>query len=63
MRRTYTLFATLVLLLTSALPAFAAEGDPLAEAVLMPGWFGFAMVGLAIVLILIFAALARRGTH
>lgn len=62
MRHIFALFGTLALLLFAA-PAFAAEGEPLAEAVLLPGWFGFAMVGVAVVLILLFALLARRGTH
>jgi hypothetical protein len=63
MRRTFALIGTLLMLLVGALPAFAAEGEPLAEAVLLPGWFGFAMVGLALLLIVLFAGLARRGTH
>lgn len=63
MRRTYALLATLAILLSSALPALAAGGDPLAESTLLPGWFGLAMVGLALVLMLIFAALARRGVR
>jgi hypothetical protein len=54
---------TLLMLLVGALPAFAAEGEPLAEAVLLPGWTGFALVGVALLLIILFAGLARRGTH
>ncbi|MEZ4517189.1 MAG: hypothetical protein R3C44_10245 [Chloroflexota bacterium] len=61
MRRITILLGTLAALLVSALPTFASEGDPLAESILVPGWFALAMVGLAVLLILIFAGLARRG--
>ena len=61
MRRTFSLLPAAVMLILSALPAFAAEGEPLAEAVLLPGWVALAMVGLAVLLIIIFAMLARRG--
>lgn len=61
MRRFYALVGTLIVLLMGALPAFAAEGDPLANSTLLPGWFALAMVGLALLLIIIFALWARRG--
>lgn len=49
MRRIYALLVTLFALLLSVLPALAAEGDPLEEAVLLPGWFAFMMVVIALV--------------
>lgn len=62
-RRLHTFLGTIVLLLITVWPALALEDDPLAESVLVPGWFALILVGLAILLIVIFAALARRGTH
>lgn len=63
MRKFYALMGTVVVLLLGVMPVLAAQEDPLAHSTLLPGWLGFALVGLAVVLILIFAMLARRGTH
>lgn len=61
MRRIYALLVTLFALLLSAFPALAAEGDPLAKSVLLPGWFAFLMVVLAITLMLALFALGQRA--
>ncbi len=62
MRKFYVLLGTLVALLLGTMPALAAQEDPLAHSTLLPGALALAMVGLAIVLMVIFAMLARRGT-
>lgn len=51
----------MLMLLLSALPAFASEGDPLANSVLLNGTIGWAMFGLAIVMMLLFILWTRRG--
>lgn len=63
MKKLTMALSTVLLLLAAALPAFASEGDPLANSVLLPGWLGAALVGLAIVLILVVWALSRRTAH
>lgn len=45
----------------TALPALAEEGDPLANSVLLPGWVGFALLGLAILLVIILRVWSSRG--
>lgn len=63
MRRMTLFLGTLMAMLVAAAPALAQESDPLAESVLLPGWLALAMVGLALLLILIFLGLSRRGVH
>lgn len=48
-------------LLVTALPAFASEGDPLANSVLLPGAVGWILVGLALLLVVVFRLWAGRG--
>lgn len=61
MRRLPVMLAVLSLLLVAALPVMAEEGDPLANSVLLPGTVAWAMVGLAIVLVVLFRLWTRRG--
>ncbi len=61
MRRFYALLVTLFALLLSVLPALAAEGDPLAESVLLPGWFAFLMVVIALVLMAALFTMSQRA--
>jgi len=54
----------LLFALAAAAPAaFAAEGDPLANAVLLSGMVGWAMVGLALLLMILFIVWTRRGPN
>ncbi len=60
------LTGTLLLLMTMAAAApaaFAAEGDPLANSVLLHGVVGWAMVGLALLLMVLFILWTRRGPN
>jgi heme/copper-type cytochrome/quinol oxidase subunit 4 len=52
---------TIVALLLTALPVLAQEGDPLANSVLLPGVVGFALAGLAILLVVLFRLWTMRG--
>lgn len=61
MRRLPVLLSVMLMLLLSALPAFASESDPLANSVLLNGTIGWAMFGLAIVMMLLFILWTRRG--
>jgi hypothetical protein len=61
MRRLPLLLLTIVALLLTALPALAQEGDPLAHSVLLPGTVGFALAGLAILLVVLFRLWTMRG--
>lgn len=61
MRRLSVILAVLSLMLVAALPVLAEEGDPLANSVLLPGTVAWAMVGLAIVLVVLFRLWTRRG--
>lgn len=61
MRRLSVMLAVLSLMLVAALPVLAEEGDPLANSVLLPGTVAWAMVGLAIVLVVLFRLWTRRG--
>ena len=51
----------MLMLLLSTLPAFASEGDPLANSVLLSGTIGWAMFGLAILMMVLFILWTRRG--
>lgn len=63
MRRIITIL-TLLFTLAAAVPAaFAAEGDPLANSVLLHGMAGWAMVGLALLLMALFILRTRRGPN
>lgn len=63
MRRIITILA-LLFTLAAAVPAvFAAEGDPLANSVLLHGMVGWAMVGLALLLMALFILRTRRGPN
>ena len=59
------LLAIILLLLfampAAALPVLAEEGDPLANSVLLDGMVGWAMVGLAVLLMVLFILWTRRG--
>lgn len=63
MRRLPVILIVSVMLLLSALPALAEEGDPLANSVLLPGTVGWAMFGLAILLVVLFRLWTRRGPN
>jgi len=53
----------LLLILGSALPALAQEEGPLANNLLLTGSTAWAMVGLAVLLMLLFIVWARRGPN
>lgn len=61
MRRLPMILLTIVALLLTALPVLAQEGDPLANSVLLPGVVGFALAGLAILLVVLFRLWTMRG--
>jgi len=63
MRRLPVILITLLALFVAALPALAQEGDPLAEAVLLPGVVGWALLGVAIVLVILFRLWTSRGPN
>jgi len=44
-----------------ALPALAQQGDPLAHSVLLPNVVGWALAGLAVVLVILLRLWSRRG--
>jgi hypothetical protein len=48
-------------MIMTTLPALADEGDPLAESVLLSGTIGWALAGLAVVMMLLFILWTRRG--
>lgn len=60
-RRLPEILLTIGALLLSALPALAEEGDPLANSVLLPGAVGWALFGLALLLVVIFRLWSGRG--
>ena len=47
--------------LAAAVPALAQEGDPLAESVLLPNMVGWALAGLAVLLVVLFLLWSRRN--
>lgn len=61
MRRLPVGLTVMLMLLLSTLPAFASEGDPLANSVLLSGTIGWAMFGLAILMMVLFILWTRRG--
>lgn len=63
MRRIILILTLLVTLAAAAPAAFAAEGDPLANSVLLHGMVGWAMVGLALLLMALFILWTRRGPN
>lgn len=63
MQRLTVLLSVMLMLLLSALPAFASEGDPLANSILLPGTVGWAMFGLAILMMILFILWTRRGPN
>ena len=63
MRRMISILLLLFALAAAAPAAFAAEGDPLANAVLLSGMVGWAMVGLALLLVVLFIFWTRRGPN
>lgn len=63
MRRFSFIAVLLLLLLGSALPALAQEEGPLANSLLLTGSTAWAMVGLAVLLMLLFVLWARRGPN
>lgn len=63
MRRIITILTLLFTLAVAVPAAFAAEGDPLANSVLLHGMVGWAMVGLALLLMALFILRTRRGPN
>lgn len=63
MRRLSFIALLLLLLIGSALPALAQEEGPLANSVLLTGSTAWALVGLAVLLMLLFVLWARRGPN
>ncbi len=63
MRRIILILALLFTLAAAVPAAFAAEGDPLANSVLLHGMVGWAMVGLALLLMALFILRTRRGPN
>ena len=63
MRRIIPILILLFPLAAAAPAAFAAEGDPLANSVLLHGMVGWAMVGLALLLMALFILRTRRGPN
>lgn len=63
MRRLTITLLLLFAMLSTALPALADEGDPLANSVLLSGMIGWAMFGLAILFMLLFILWTRRGPN
>jgi hypothetical protein len=61
MRRIPVFIITILVLLAAALPVLAAEGDPLANSVLLPGVVGWALLGLALLLVIVFRLWVGRG--
>lgn len=53
----------LLMMLAAALPALAQEENPLAQAVLFTNATGWALVGLAALLMLLFILWTRRGPN
>jgi hypothetical protein len=61
MRRLSVILLLLSGIAAAALPALAQEGDPLAESTLLPNVVGWALVGLAVLLMILFILWTRRG--
>ena len=58
---TRTMVAAALALALGAVPALAQEGDPLAESVLLPNMVGWALAGLAVLLVVLFLLWSRRN--
>lgn len=63
MRRLSVIMILLTAMLAAALPALAQEENPLAQAVLFTNATGWALVGLAALLMLLFVLWTRRGPN
>ena len=63
MRRISFLALLLLLILAPALPALAQEEGPLANSLLFTGGTAWALIGLAVLLVLLFILWARRGPN
>ena len=61
MRRLSVILLWLAAMIMTTLPALADEGDPVAESVLLSGTIGWALAGLAVVMMLLFILWTRRG--
>jgi hypothetical protein len=61
MRRLPVILMTALMLLAMTLPALAQEGDPLAHSTLLPQAVGWAMAGLAVLLVILFILWTRRN--
>ena len=61
MRRVSYSLIVLLTVLTTALPALAQEGDPLAHSVLAPATVAWVMVGLAVLAFLLLLVWSARG--
>ncbi len=63
MRRLSVALFLFAVMAAAARPALAQEGDPLAEAVLLPGVVGWALLGVAVVLVILFRLWTSRGPN
>lgn len=61
MRRLSTIGVALLFTMAAAFPALAQEENPLAKSTLLTGSTAWAMVGLAVLLMILFILWARRG--
>ena len=62
MKRLLIVLTLLLAMLAAALPALAQE-DPLANSVLLPNTVGWALAGLAVLLMLLFILWTRRNPN
>jgi hypothetical protein len=60
-RRLSIVLTVLLATLVATLPALAQEENPLANSLLLTGGTAWAMVGLAVLLMVLFILWARRG--
>lgn len=61
MRRLFLILPVLLWVVATTLPALAQEGDPLAHSTLLPNAVGWALAGLAVLLMVLFVLWARRS--
>jgi hypothetical protein len=62
-RRFSPVVTALIFALATALPALAQESDPLAHSTLLPQAVGWAMAGLAVLLVILFILWTRRNPN
>jgi hypothetical protein len=61
MRRLPVVLTMELMMLASALPALAQEEDPLINSTLLPNAVGWALTGLAVLLMILFILWTRRN--